>query len=511
MKMSTLYTRLLKDFSSGADIMNAIISNNPSVYYYISEIMIVNSNIYRNIETGFGKKSAGQLLLESLIILRRQAKYGKITFTISKDTIFIANIKSEFIHYLDQLLMLNSEISLYKQVHNYSGDFEKNLISGQGFHKVLKLKGIVTSSLYSFGCRNDDDKEEIFNECLVVFWQKLTKNEIGFYLSGKADKPDNYHVYNKKFFQNSKLSTYLTGIAKNIFLNRIRSAKYSEPIADEISSGEITGHEVHPSENSLVFMFLFYRAFVEPRKLRSVISILQYDCNLEDKEVRYLIGLNNARIHSCRLRNNFHEWYNKNLDKSHVIYDKATVYLEERQSKTGRLSEKLRIISSFRRSPDLWKVDLGIFREEFRTHEEFRKFHLVFSYLVYLSYTGKPSNLAGLPDENPLRDLMDIYKDGMFALSAYQSLFFLFFYNSDEPENIIIRLLKELYHELSEPDQNAEYVAKLATQLGKNSPADESDLINKIYETNCILFSHFTREKDFLHLIIKNEPGQRTI
>jgi hypothetical protein len=508
--MSMSYARLLNDFTSGTDIMNAIVSNNASIYYYIAEIMIFGSDTYRNTENRAGRQVAEKLLLESLIILRRQLKYGKLALTIERDVIYTDRNKTELIHHLDQLLMLNYEIGHYNQVHNQSGDFERKLINGQGYHKILKLKGAIIRSLYSFGCKNDDDKEEIFNECLVVFWQKLICNQVGFYVSGKTDKPDNYHVYNKKFYQNSKLSTYLTGIAKNIFMNRIKSVKITEPVSADLPDKDMGNPEIHLSENPLIFMFLYYRVFVEPRKLRTVISILQYDCNLEDKEVRQLIGINNARIHSCRLRCNFHEWYSKNLNFSHVIFDKASGYLEDRESKTVKLNEKIRVISSYRESANLWKVDLGIFREEFRTNDDFKRFHQVFRYLVYLSYTGKSANLAGLPDEKLLRDMMGIYKNGLSLLPGYKSLIFLFYYGSEEPGNIIINLLNNLSNELAGLDQNPEAVRHLVSQLENNSPSDASDLTNKIYETNCTLFSHFSGEKDFLNMIKENESCQRT-
>lgn len=508
--MSTSYIKLLDEFNSGADVMKAIVSNNTTIYYYITEIIIFSSNVYRNIETREGKKVAGKLLMESLIIFRRQVKFRKIGITIAREKLYIDKNKTELALYLDQLLSLTYDISNYNQVYNQSGEFEMKLTNGKGYNKILKIKGSILSSLYGFGCKNDQDKEEIFNECLIVFWQKLISNQVGFYLSGKADKPDNYHVYNKKFYQNSKLSTYLTGIAKNIFLNRIKSVKFSESFSDDVEDKDMTDPEIHLSENSLFFMFLYYRAFIEPRKLRSVISVLQYDCSLEDKEVRQLIGINNARIHSCRLRSNFHEWYNKNLNNTHIIFDKASAYLSEREAKSKKLNEKIRIITSFQKNAITWKIDLSIFREEFRTDDDFRKFHQVFKYLFYLSYIGKPSNLAGLPDEKMLRDLMDIYKNGVFGLPGYKSLIFSFYYGSEEPEKIIISLMKNLYFELTGLDQNPDSVKRLAIQLEGNIPFDETDLTNKIYETNCILFSHFSGEKNFLNMISKNESYQRT-
>lgn len=479
------------------------------MYYYITEMILSTSSIYRSIETREGKETALRLLTESMVIFRRQVKYDKISLSVIKETIYTDKNKTELIHHLEQLLSLNYEISNYAEGAGSSGEFERKLINGQGYHKILKLKGAIIKSLYNFGCKNEEDKEEIFNESLIVFWQKLMKNEIGFFISGKADKADNYHVYNKSFYQNSKLSTYLTGIAKNIFLNRIKSYKISEPVPDNLPSVEFSDPAVHPSENPLLFMFLYYRAFMEPRKLRTVISILQYDCNLEDKEVRQVLGINNARIHSCRLRNNFHEWYSKNRENTHFFFDKATVYLNDRESKTNRLNEKIRAIASFRQSAMIWKVDLGIFREEFRNIDDFKKFHQVFRYLFYLSYTGKPSSLAGLPDEKLLRRLMDIFKYGLFGLPGLKSLVFLFYYGSDEPGNAIINILKDLRNELAEADQYQEGASHLAGQLDKETPFSEPDLSNKIYETNCRLFSHFTSEKEFINLISQNETSQR--
>jgi hypothetical protein len=507
--MSTAYSRILNEYSNGTDLMKAILENAAKFYFLVTEVMLFQSREFKKIETHEGYQTAKELLAESLIILRRQLKYGKITLMVSDGKILIEKYKNEFFDHLDQLLSLLSDIRISDRENKIADVFDSKLINGQAFRQIQKLKGAVTRSLFSFGCTNDVEKEEIYNECLVIFWQKLMKKEIGYYIRGRSDKPESYHVFNRQFYQNSKLSTFLIGIAKNIFLNRIKTVKRTETMTDDLSSVEAENYQINPSENSLVSMFLYFRAFIEPRKLRSVISILQYDCNLEDKDVRQLLGINNARIHSCRLRSNFHEWYGNNRNNTHLIFDKATGYLSGRTFKTGKLNDKFRTITTYIETPMKWKIDLGIFREEFRSLDDFVKFHRVFRFLIYFSYCGKPSAMAGSPDEKSMREMLEAFKKILFSIPEYQTLLFLFYYGSEEPEKTIVSYLQNLSRELMDLGQNPEPASFLSAQLEKNSPVDESDLQNKIYETNCNLFSHCFAVKELITKIITNEPGQR--
>jgi hypothetical protein len=247
-------------------------------------------------------------------------------------------------------------------------------------------------------------------------------------------------------------------------------------------------------------MFLYYRNYVEPRKLRTVISLLQYDCNLEDREVRQLIGINNARIHSSRQRSHFMDWYEQNLNNAPAIFDASHDYFLRRENKRSRLNEKIRTIDQFDRNK-INHVDLEKFREEFRSNPEFRQHYRIFKHVYYLVSTGKQSGLSGLPDEKSLRAMMDAYKEVMFGLPNYQSVLFLLFYGADEPDETIIGLLKGLHPELAELEQDSDPLKRLLDQLEEHQPANNQDLTNEEYASNCSLFAGLSVKDNFINMV----------
>ncbi|MCU0363713.1 MAG: hypothetical protein MUE32_10175, partial [Bacteroidales bacterium] len=347
------------------------------------------------------------------------------------------------------------------------------LLIREGFEKLLEMKAKVFNTLHDIGCKVKEDKEDIFNESLIIFWNKLTNREIGIYFSGNTDKLDNCRVFNRKYYQNSRLSTYLTGIAKNLFLNKTRTIDF------RLMKDDVTEIEDKPDDfssfggddNQVEIMFLYYRHYIEPRKLRTAISLLQYDCNLEDKEVRMLLGINNARIHSSRQRARFSEWYDENLENFSEILDQASDYFSGRAAKRERLNEKIRTIDLFQRKR-INHIDLNIFREEFRTRDEFQRYHKLFRLVYYFTEKGKASGLSGLQDEKLLRGMMDTYKDVVFSLPNYQAILLLLFYGAEETEDKIITLFKELGPELSELEIDSTGTLSLKDQLDEHKPED---------------------------------------
>jgi len=498
---------MCKDFNSGDDLMNAIVSNNMIVYYYLSQLIIGCSIDYRNMETKEGKKIADQLLADTLMVFRRQIKFKKIELHIQGEKVQVNKDNHELYDHLASLFVIIVETSNVNPAHEQNREFEMKLTGGQGFGKLYDLKESIMNTLHTFGCKDQQDKEEIFNECLLVFWKKLTLGEIGIYFSGDRNKLDNCRVYNLTFYQNSKLNTFLTGISKNLFLNKTRSSDYQ---VFRNKSTELTDQdELIPvnreSDSPALILFLFYRNRIEERKLRTIISLLQYDCNLDDKEVRQLIGINNARIHSSRLRTHFSEWYYQNIHRIPELLDAAQDYLVKRESKKEKLNVKIRTIDLYRR--DLLNyLDLNIFKEEFHTIPEFKQYYRIFKYVFYFIAVGKPSALSGLPDEKLMRKLMEIYKAELYALPQFRAILLLLYYGSDEPGEIIISLLKNLLQELLQQNPPDESIGELTNQLRENIPVDDSSLINEIYTTNKSLFHRFSAEKNFNKMIYENEP-----
>jgi hypothetical protein len=502
--MNSIYKNILNEFESEAILKNAILTNNKLIYYYLSQLIMQGPDYYSDIGSRYGKTASDRILSDSLIIFRRQVKYEKTGIQYRKKQIIVNN-RIELSGYLTNLFILLVDASPLNPLYQHSHEFEKKLVDGSGFQKIYELKKPVFNTLHECGCVRQDDQEEIFHESLIVFWKKLIGSELGIYLTGNINKLDNFRVYNRRFYQSSKLSTYLTGIAKNLFFNTLKKAGHNVYIDNtaEISDRNYAEQVSYERDNPVVLQFLFYRTFIEPRKLRAIVSILQYDCNLEDKEVRMLIGINNARIHSSRLRSHFYEWHRKISVGDHEFPGIATDYFIRRDRKAETLNKKIKTIDLYQRNL-IRTVELSLFREEFREHPEFTKYHRVFKYVLYFTATGKFSALSGVPDEKIMRILMQAYKKELFKLSSYHVLLILLFYGSDEPEETIINLLNSLRLELDEPGPEDEPGNGLLQLLSNNAFLDKEGLTNEIYKSNCDLFSHFSDEKSFINMMKEN-------
>jgi hypothetical protein len=506
--MNPSYHKICKDFNSGNDLMKAIVSNNALVFYYLTQVLILDNNSYKNIELKAGSKIADQIVTDTLLVFRRQVKFSKVELSLQGEKVMINKQNLELPAYLANLFLLITETSSVNPEYEKNQAFEMDLTIGKGFRKIYTLKDFIQNTLQTFGCKDQQDKEEIVDESLLVFWKKLSQGEVGIYFTGDNQNLENCRVYNRKFYQSSKLGTYLTGIAKNLFYNKTRTSGFqvSRNQESELTDQDVISPENPESDTPALILFLFYRNRVEERKLRTVISILQYDCNLEDKDVRQLIGINNARIHSSRLRSHFTEWYYQNLNRIPELLDTANEYLKKRESKNETLNEKIRTIDLYRRGL-LGYLDLSIFKEEFRSIHEFKQYYRIFKYVFFFTTTGKPSALSGLPDEKMLRTLMDHYKDGLFSLPEYQAILILLFYGSDEPGEIIIELMKSLYQELMQQDPAGESPVELTRQLKEKTPGNEMALTDEIYSSNEALFNHLSSEMDFIKMIYENESA----
>ena len=504
--MKSYYQEILYHFHDNVGFSEAVVSNKPLVYYYLTHILIQNSTTFNNIEIKEGKEKADQLLIIMFIVFRRNVKHGKITIICDRHVVSVGNngIKNlvELKDYLVNLFFLIFETSPMNPSYLQSQEFEKKLIQGREFQKLYECKNAVIHTLHGFGCLFAEEKEEIFNESLLVFWKKLVNGEIGIYFSGNKKNLDSYRVFNRKYYQSSKLNTFLTGISANLFRNRMRTSEYNlfknstSEIPELIDPGMFNTELDYP----ILTLFLYYRNFIEKRKIRSLISMLQYDCNLEDKEVRMLTGLNNTRFHSCRLRNHFHQWYYENVNRIPELLDTAHVYFLKRESMKEKLNEKIRMIDLFQRNV-LKTVDLEIFTEEFRSMTEFSRNHMIFKYVFYFASAGKLSALNGIPDEKLMKTLMEIYKKELFNLQEYQAILILLYYVSNEPCEIIITLLKNICAEWSGPYQYPTQLNKMALQLLEPFHKDHNSLTNLIYKTNGCLFQSFSSEKIFLNAI----------
>jgi len=498
--MNSVCQRIVNDFGNDNNLSDAILTNNKLIYYYLSQIIMLGSNYYSDIESLNGKTAADQLLIDSLIIFRRQIKYKKIRIQYEKKRIIVNN-RIELSEYLRNLFILLIETGPLNSFYQQSLEFEKKLITGNGFQKIYELKRPVLNTLHECGCKQIDEQEEIFHESLILFWKKLINSELGVYVTGNFKKLDNFRVYNRMFYQNSKLSTFLTGIAKNLFFNKLKKAGYNvyKDNTTEITDRNDEEQVTNETDNSVLLQFLYYRNFVEPRKIRAMISILQYDCNLEDKEVRMLIGINNARIHSSRLRAHFYEWHRQNSNNIQAFLDIANDYFIKRNLKIDTLNKKIRTIDLYQRNI-IKTVELNFFREEFRAIPDYTKYHQVFKYVLYFTTMGKFSALSGLPDEKVLRALMQTYKTELFKLPGYQVILLLLFYGSDEPEEVILTLINSLRTELSDPGQDG-LANDFTHRLGDFDLRDSTGLTNEIYKSNCTLFNSFSNEKSFINLM----------
>jgi hypothetical protein len=492
---------ILQSFRDNAELESAVLSNNAMIYGVLARIIMKQSTYYRAILLKESQKIADQLLMQTLTIFRRQVKHHKTAIRIHKGRVYAGKNRTEL---SDLLLNLYSQVfqsSEWNTANKNAREFERTLINGRGFSKLDKLKSFVLNTLHESGCKNPEDKEELFNESLLIFWKKLVDGKIGIYFAGSENKPENAHVYNRDLYQQSKLSTFLTGIAKNLFLNKTRTVDFRAikyDIADfpEDDEGLLPPEE---TDSQVVVLFHYYRHYVEPRKLRTAISLLQYDCNLEDREVRQLIGINNARIHSSRQRAHFAEWYGQNLSQAARIADASQDYFAKREDQKARINEKILTIDRFERQR-VNHIDLNIYREEFRSHPEFNRFHRVFKQAYYLASTGKPSGFSGLPDESDLRTAMEIFKASIFSLSGYQAMLFLLFYGAEEPDETIVSLFRELHLELAGMEPDSAVMEILVDQLNAHLPADPAELADDIYASNTSLFARLSAEKIFTNL-----------
>lgn len=510
--MTSICQEIIEHFGDPQGISQAINSNNSLIYYYLTKIIVHHSVIYSNTEKKEGTEKTNSILAEALITFRRNIKQGKIILSCDRKTVFVGNSSMknpvELTEYLSNLFELMVETGPMNPWHEQSRSLELNVIKGREFQRFYEFKASVSRTLHGFGCADDEEKEEIFNESLIVFWKKMVDGEIGLFFSGKGKGLDHCRVYNRKFYQASKLNTFLTGIARNLFYNRTRNPAHTmiknsaRDVPDFIDPGTVSSDR----DNPVIPLFMFYRGLIETRKVRSLISMLQYECGLDDKEVKALLGLNNTRIHSCRLRTHFHQWYSENTNRMPALLDAAHDYLANRESMREKLNTKIRMVDLFQRN--LVKVvDLKIFPEEFRTMTEFSKFHLVFKYVYYFTAAGKPSSLSGLPDETAMRQLLDIFKKELFSLPEYRAILILLFYGSNEPEEIIIGLLKTVSAELSDPEQNPGQAFRLAQNLQDSIPADHTGFTNEVYEANGSLFSSFIAEPTFINTLYKMEKA----
>ncbi len=506
--MNSFYQKICREYQSGDELMKAIVLNKASVYYYLTEVIMLGSSSYRNIGSKSGTTLADSLLTETLLAFRRQIKFSKIELNIQNGKVLVSSDKQPLQEYLSDLYLLVSETSPANPSHPRMLEFEQKLINGQGFYRVNSLKESILRALYTFGCRDEQDREEIYNESLLIFWKKLSSREVGIYFSGEFSKPENLRVFNRRFYQNSKLGTYLSGIARNIFLNRTRSPEFqvSKNKTAELNEQDSPVTAENEDDTPAVFLFLYYRNQVEDRKLRSLVSLLQYDCNLEDKEVCLLMGINNARIHSSRLRARFAEWYRLNIRKIPELLDDAHDYLAQRETKKELLNLKIRTVECYRLD-SLKYIDLKVFKEEFRTVPEFRQYYKIFRYLFYLSGVGKPSALSGLPDEKSMRILLETYKEELYNLPSFQAILILLFYGSDEPAESLIRLMKSLEQESVQQDSDPGNAPDLIRQIRESAPEDEASLTNELYSTNTTLFRQISAEKNFINIISGNEQA----
>lgn len=504
--MNSVYRKILDHFGTEEEIMNAITTNNTLVYYLLSRLMIAESSTYIEVETRVGRNAADRLLAECLIVFRRQVKYRKSEIRLARNSITVGKSYSDLSEYLKNLLKLVYETSELSPAYLRAVEFGKKLVKGQGFEKFYELKEMVEHTLHGCGCTNHQDKEEVFSESLLVLWKKLQEGEAGIFFPDNSTSPDQCRIYNRKFYQHSKIGTFLAGIARNLFMNLTRNTEYmaSRNYTVEIDESREQEPILDEEDNIVLVLFIYYRIFIEPRKLRTTISLLQYDCNLEDKEVQKLTGISNTRIHSSRLRGHFYDWYQQNLANISQFMDASHEYFRKREEKKEKLNEKI-ITIDFYQKKIIRTIALEMFREEFACMTEFTQFNPVFKQGYYFFSTGKPSALAGLPDEKHLRELMESFKNGLYQIRSIQAILLLLYYGSDEPADSIIRLLKSLRSELKEPDQNTEASSDLAKQLESINLDGESALIRELYTSNKSLYMNLSLQPHFKTLISTHE------
>jgi len=504
--MGSDYLEILKHFGTEAEIMKAVVSNNALLYYPLSKLMISECSTYREVETRIGRNAADRLLAECLIVFRRLVKHQKSDIQLSKQTIRIGKDNLDLSEYLSELMKLIYSTGELSPVYSHALAWERKLINGQGFEKFNELKGMVAYSLHGCGCTDQQDKEDLFNESLLVLWKKLQNGEAGLYFQDESTSLEQCRIYNRRYYQHSKVGTFLTGIARNLFMNLTRNASYNASKTCLFDIQEINDPDYIPEEedNTLLLMFLYYRVFIEPRKLRTLISLLQYDCNLEDKDVRNLLGINNTRIHSCRLRGHFSDWYRENLRKIPQFLDSSHEYFVKREEKKKRLNEKIRMVDRYEKGENR-AIDLLMFSEEFSDLKEFMKYHTLFKLVFYFITIGKPSALAGLPEEKVLREHLEAFRKGLFQIPGICTLLLLLYYGSDEPSGTINPILTSLAKELKELDQKNDTADRLVQQLESAKLNNELTFNDEINAANKSLFKELAWQPIFNTMISKHE------
>lgn len=80
--MKTYYQEILKSFPDDEQIKKAVLTGNALIYKYFSW-MIMHDNVkYRNISIKEGTKVADRLLMDALVIFRRQMNHDFFSFII---------------------------------------------------------------------------------------------------------------------------------------------------------------------------------------------------------------------------------------------------------------------------------------------------------------------------------------------------------------------------------------------------------------------------------------------
>ena len=64
---------------------------------------------------------------------------------------------------------------------------------------------------------------------------------------------------------------------------------------------------------------------------------------------------------------NFHEWYEKNMQNTHRIFDHASRYLKEREEKQSAMNEKIRFIMKKVSAADILEFMPGTFSAQAAT------------------------------------------------------------------------------------------------------------------------------------------------
>ncbi len=492
--MHSLYTELLQVYQNADGLSEAILSNNEHVYSLLTVYIIHHSEIYKDIVEKKERSGSEMIVSDTLTILRRQVKAGIAPLGVNHGKLLLG--KTDLLLHIDRLLLLLQKTGPLSEIKAEVGRVELNLINGYGFRTILKLKPGIMGALVTFGCHSQSEREEIFSESLIILWKKLIHNEIGIIKESPQGHTDRYQVYNKRYFQHSSLNTFLTGIVRFLFMNRcrIRKRQFTD-IADNIP--EINNlPDTESDKEPVAVLFRLYRIFYEPRKLRTLISLLQYDCGLEDAEVCRITGLSNGRIHSYRLRRNFRHWYSTNIGNLHRVTDKAYDYHKMCESKLRFLNEKIRVLNDGQ-DDHLQDVPMDIFREEFTDSINFHAYRQILLDILYLAQAGKASSLKGIPDEAALRQKMSSFRHLLRTLEPHLAVMYLLYYASDEPPDAIVNLLQELAVELADEEPEERGALNFGIHLTNNIPSDTEELTRRLCAINSHIFTTLSKPTPF--------------